>query len=113
MVLAVVLGGTVVAYTLTQRYGTGRPYDATVERYYDVTDEQVVVEFTVHVPAGEAAVCAVRARARHGGEVGREEVLVEPAPGVTRPRVVHRLATSERPVTGEVQRCWPALGSTG
>jgi hypothetical protein len=20
---------------------------------------------------------------------------------------VHRLATSERPVTGEVQRCWP------
>lgn len=106
--LAVVLVGAAVAYSLGQRYGPGRPYDVTVERFYDVTDNQVVVEFTVYVPAGEAAVCAVRARAYDGSEVGRQEVRVEPAAGVTRPHVVHRLTTTGRPVTGEVQRCWPA-----
>jgi hypothetical protein len=104
----VVLVGVAVATSLSQRYGAGRPYDVRVERFYEITDAQVVVEFTVVVPAGEVAVCAVRARAGHGGEVGRDEVRVEPAPGVTRPRVVHRLPTTERPVTGEVQRCWHA-----
>jgi hypothetical protein len=108
MALVVVLVGTGIAYLLGQQYGVGRPYSATVERFYDVTDDQVVVEFTVVVPAGEVAVCAVRARAEHGGEVGREEIRVDPADGVTRPLVVHRLATTERPVTGEVQRCWRA-----
>jgi hypothetical protein len=108
MALVVVLVGLAIAYQLGQQYGVGRPYDANVERFYDVTDDQVVVEFTVVVPAGEVAICAVRARAEHGGEVGREEIRVEPADGVTRPLVVHRLATTERPVTGEVQRCWQA-----
>lgn len=103
--LVVVAVGLAVAVQLYQQYGAG-DYDATVVRFYDVTDEQVVVEFTVAVPPGEAAVCAVRARAAHGGEVGREEVRVAPSPGVPRPLVVHRLATTERPVTGEVQRCW-------
>lgn len=104
----VVVVGVMVAFTLTGRYGPGRPYDADVVRFYDVTAEQVVVEFTVVVPEGETAICAVRARARDGSEVGREEVRVEPPPGVTRPHVIHTLTTSEQPVTGEVQRCWRA-----
>jgi hypothetical protein len=108
LVAAVILVGVAMAYQLTQQYGAGRPYDPTVERFYDITDRQVVVEFTVRVPDGETAICVVRARAAHGGEVGREEIRVDPLPNVNRPRVVHRLATSERPVTGEVQRCWQA-----
>jgi hypothetical protein len=104
----VVAGGVVAALLLAQQYGPGRPYDATVHRFYDVTHEQVVVEFTVVVPEGETAICAVRARARDGSEVGRDEIRVTPAPGVTRPYVVHTLATSTEPVTGEVQRCWQA-----
>lgn len=103
---AVVILGVVVAVLLTQKYGAGRPYDVTVERYYDITDTQVVVEFTVVVPEGEAAVCAVRALARDGREVGRDEVRVTPPEGVTRPLVVHRLRTTERPVRGDVPRCW-------
>jgi hypothetical protein len=102
----VVLLGLVAAVLLGQNYGPGRPYDATVERFFDLTDERVTVQFTVVVPEGEAAVCVVRARAYDGREVGREEVRVAPSPGVTRPVVVHRLATTDRPVTGEVQRCW-------
>jgi hypothetical protein len=102
----VVVAGVAAAVDLAQRYGPGRPYDASVERFYDVTEAQVVVEFTVVVPEGGTAVCAVRARARDGSEVGRAEVTVDPPPGVTRPLVSHRLPTSARPVTGEVQRCW-------
>jgi hypothetical protein len=102
----VVALGVVVAFLLAQQYGPGRPYDAVVERF-DVSDDQVTVQFTVVVPDGEAAICAVRARAYDGSEVGREEVRVAPPPGVTRPVVVHQLSTTARPVTGEVQRCWP------
>lgn len=107
-VLGVVLAGTAVAYSLTQQYGPGRAYDPRVERFYDVTDEHVVVEFSVRVPEGETAVCAVRARDRDGAEVGREEVRVDPPTGDIYARVEHRLATTQRPVTGEVQRCWRA-----
>lgn len=108
LLVVVIIAGTVTAYQLNRQYGAARPYHPTVERFYDITDEQVVVEFTVRVPDGETAICAVRARAAGGGEVGREEVVVDPPPGVTTPRVVHRLATTGRPVTGEVQRCWRA-----
>ncbi|MPZ27880.1 MAG: DUF4307 domain-containing protein [Micromonosporaceae bacterium] len=108
LLLAVVAVGTVSAVVFTRQYGPGRDYHPTVERFYDVTDSQVVVEFTVRVPAAQTAVCAVRARAGHGGEVGREEIRVTPDPEAARTRVVHRLATTQRPVTGEVQRCWRA-----
>ena len=107
LVTAVAAVGTISAREFATQYGPGRAYHPTVERFYDITDRQVVVEFTVRVPAGETAVCAVRARAGHGAEVGRQEVRVVPEPGADRTRVVHRLTTSERPVTGEVQRCWP------
>jgi uncharacterized protein DUF4307 len=102
----VIVAGVAIAYQLTGQYGAGRPYDPTVERFYDVTDEQVVVEFTVLVPDGETAVCVVRARGVDGAEVGRDEIRLDPPPGATRTTVTHRLATTARPVTGEVQRCW-------
>ena len=107
LVAGVVLAGAAVAVVLGQQYGTGRPYGADVVRFYDITDSQVVVEFTVVVPEGETAVCVVRARNSAGVEVGREEVRVDPPPGQRQPRVTHTLTTTERPVTGEVQRCWP------
>jgi hypothetical protein len=104
--LAVVLLGAGAAYLLAQQYGRGSAYDPTVVRYHDITDAQVVVEFTVVVPEGEVATCLVRARGADGDEVGSEQVQVDPPPGVDRPVVVHTLATSGRPVTGEVPRCW-------
>jgi hypothetical protein len=104
----VLVAGGAGAYLLGQRYGDGRPYEATVERFHGITESQVVVEFRVVVPDGEAAWCAVRARGADGAEVGREDVRVDPPPGESRPLVVHTLATTARPVTGEVQRCWRA-----
>lgn len=107
LMVGILLAGAAVAVVLGQQYGTGRPYGATVVRFYDITDSQVVVEFTVVVPEGETAVCAVRARNAAGAEVGREEIRVDPPPGQRQPQVRHTLTTTERPVTGEVQRCWP------
>lgn len=105
---AVVAAGVVVAVLLTQQYGAGRPYDAELIRFYDIADDQVVVEFTVQVPEGETAVCAVRALDRDYAEVGREELRVDPPAGEARPLVVHQLSTASRPVSGQVQRCWRA-----
>jgi Domain of unknown function (DUF4307) len=106
LTVAAVVVGLVVALRLHQQYGTG-PYDAELVRYSDVTDTQVVVQFRVHLPAGEAATCTVRARNRAGLEVGRATVRV-PAGRDRRPLVTHRLATRERPVTGEIQGCAPS-----
>jgi hypothetical protein len=113
LVAAVLAAATFAGLELAQRYAPGRDYDPRVERFYDLTDRQVVVEFTIPVPPGRTAVCAVRARDAGGGEVGREEVRVTPEPGQRLARVVHRLATTARPVTAEVQRCWPAPAGPG
>jgi Domain of unknown function (DUF4307) len=101
-VLAVVTVG--LAVRLYGQYGDPT-YDAQVLRYTEITDRQIVVEFRVNVPSGGAAVCAVRARSAAGAEVGRAEVRLRAEPGRTSARTVYRLATTARPVTGEVVRC--------
>lgn len=103
---ATALAGLAVAVRLYQQYGAG-PYDAQVVRFTDVTDRQVVVQFQVNLPAGAGATCVVRARDRSGVEVGRQQVRVAAGPD-RRPLVSHRLATTARPVTGEVAGCGPA-----
>lgn len=82
-------------------------YRAQVITYTEITDSQVVIEFRVTVPAGASATCVVRARSRDGAEVGREDVLVTSLPGQRHPIVRHRLATTARPLVGEVPRCRP------
>jgi Domain of unknown function (DUF4307) len=103
-----VVAGLALTLRLHQQYGAGA-YDTELVRYTDVTDGQVVVHFRVNLPAGKSAMCSVRARNREGVEVGRAQVRV-PASSDRRPLVSYRLATSERPVSGEIQGCGPATG---
>ncbi len=100
------LVGLAVAVRLHRQYGEG-PYDTELVRYTDVTDSQVVVQFRVNLPAGKAAMCTVRARNRAGAEVGRAEIRVPPH-GDPRPLIRYRLATRERPITGEILGCGPS-----
>ncbi|WP_200209363.1 DUF4307 domain-containing protein [Micromonospora coerulea] len=87
----------------------GHPeYDAMVITYTEITDQQVVVDFRVTVPAGGSATCVLRARSSDGAEVGRQEVTVTARPGERRVDARHRLATTARPFIGEVLRCRPA-----
>lgn len=104
--LVTVLAGLALAVRLNQLYGES-PYDTELVRFTDVTDTQVVIQFRVNLPAGEAADCTVRARNRAGAEVGRAQLRVPPNPD-PRPVVTYRLVTSERPVTGEIRGCGPA-----
>jgi hypothetical protein len=110
-VLAVLLGAlflglvATVVTTLYARYGD------TDVRFRElgfavVSDAQVRVDFEVRRPAGETAYCVVRARDAQGAETGREVVEIEAAEdGGRTTRVSHLLSTSQRAVTGEVQRC--------
>jgi hypothetical protein len=104
LVVAVLAAGAALTARLYSQYGDPT-YDAQVVNYTDVTDSQIVIEFRVTVPAGGEAICVLRARSRDGAEVGKQEVRVSAAPGETRPVRTHTLATSARPVSGEVIRC--------
>jgi Domain of unknown function (DUF4307) len=104
----VVVAGTGIAVKLYRQYALA-PYQVTVLSVTDIGDHQVTVTFEVRKPAGESALCTVRARNRAGAEVGRAEVQVPAgAAEETRSRVTYTLRTTERPVTGEVPGCGPA-----
>jgi hypothetical protein len=99
--LLTVIGVTLaLAIGLYRRYGD-RSYEPEVVGFSEITDRQIMIRFRVRLPAGEGAVCAVRARSRAGIVVGRAEVPV-PA-GAT--EVSYRLATTDRPFVGEVPGC--------
>lgn len=72
---------------------------------FEVIDDQSV-RITLEVQRDEPqrpADCVVRGRAESGEEVGRREVLIHPANGVTRQDTV--LRTSARATIGEVYGC--------
>jgi hypothetical protein len=99
--------GIGIAVKLYQQYADA-PYQARVVRVTDLSDHQVTVTFEVRLPAGAGARCTVLAHTRDGEEVGRAEVTVAPAaPGQPTAVVTYTLATSKRPVTGEVPGCGP------
>ena len=107
--LAILLAGagTLIGINLFRAYGQG-DYAASVTRWGDVTDTQVVVTFVVRLPAGGKARCVVRARDTTGAETGRDEITVSAGPDARATEITHRLSTRTRPVTGEVQGCRPA-----
>lgn len=102
--VAVTIG---IAVRFYQRFGDPN-YQPQLITYTEITDSQVVVDFSVTLPPGSSAVCLVRALARDGSVVGSEEVQVTAPPGERLVTVSHRLATTARPMAGDVPRCWPA-----
>jgi Domain of unknown function (DUF4307) len=106
LALAAVAVTSLIAARMYQMYGNPH-YDATVITYTDITDSHIVITFRVTVPAGGSADCVLRARARDGAEVGREDVRVDAAPGENTVTASHRLPTSRQAFVGEVLRCRP------
>jgi hypothetical protein len=103
---AVILAGGFIAIRLFNAYGDG-DYTASVTKF-EVSDDQVAVTLMVRMPPGGTAICVVRARDDSGAETGREEIRVTAGAEPERTMITHRLATKNRPVTGEVQGCRPA-----
>lgn len=80
-------------------------YDAQVISYTGVTDTQVLIEFTVRVPPGGSATCALRARSFDGADVGHLDVTVTAAANEQQIRATHPVPTTSRAFIGEVLRC--------
>jgi len=99
----VAVAGIAIAWRLYVQYGP-QEYEPQVQRFYDVTDDGISVDFVVRKDAGKEATCRVRARSAAGEEVGLAEVDV---PKGAETLVSYRLATSDRPVTVEVPACGP------
>jgi len=103
----VALFGVGIAVKLYGQYG--QPvYEVMNLNVTDLHDAGVTVTFDVRVPAGEGASCTVQGHTRDGRLVGREQIDVPPGgPEQTIIRVTYSLATTARPVTGEVPGCGP------
>jgi hypothetical protein len=80
-------------------------YDAQVISYTGITDTQVMIEFTVRVPPGGSATCALRARSYDGADVGRVEVTMTAAADEQQIRASRPVPTTSRAFIGEVLRC--------
>jgi Domain of unknown function (DUF4307) len=99
--------GVLIAVKLYRQY-TVAPYQVTIIGVSDPTDHAVTVTFDVTTPPGGGASCTILAHTREGEEVGRALVSVPAgARGQTVTRVTYTLATTKRPVTGEVPGCGP------
>jgi hypothetical protein len=70
---------------------------------YTVTDTTVTVKFEIVKNAEYPATCTVRARNRAGEEVGRRDVTIPV--GVRTDTLTEELATTGKPVTGEIRDC--------
>lgn len=102
--LVVVVAGVAIAYKLYDQYGD-REYHGQVLAF-ETAENSVSITFEVYKPAGESAVCRVRARSADGAQVGMAEVLITATE--SRLTVEYVLATTDKPVTGELQRCYAA-----
>jgi hypothetical protein len=100
---AAVVAGLLIAVKLFQQYGP-QEYEPQVQRFYEISDDGITVEFVVRKDAAKEATCRVRARSASGEEVGLAEVDVAKGAEAL---VTYRLATSDRPVTVEVPACGP------
>jgi hypothetical protein len=96
-----------IAVKLYRQY-VEAPYEVTIINIRDITDTGVTVTFDVTVPQGGSATCTVQGHTRDGRLVGRAEVDAVAADAAqTTIRVTYSLATTARPVTGEVPGCGP------
>lgn len=106
LTLAVIVAGVGVSWSLHDQYGHGE-YTSTLLAFDSSEPGQVAITFEVYKPAGEGAVCRVRSRNIDGAEIGFAEVQI-PADESTRVTATYTLAVTEKPNTGEIQRCWQA-----
>jgi hypothetical protein len=72
--------------------------------YGVLSDTVIEVRFQVSKDPGTTVDCLVRARDRHGAEVGSQKVRVDPG-GTGEVVKIQRVATTHRAATGEVTQC--------
>lgn len=107
ILLALVIGGSLLlSVRLYHRYGQ-TDYQAQIVGWDKPTDAKLTIRFTVTVPAGKAALCTLRARDFNGNELGRRDVVVRPAGDATTIDAEEAVPTTARAVVGDVLGCRP------
>jgi hypothetical protein len=102
--VALVFGAWVLWAGLDQASGS---IDAT-DRAFDIVDDRTIdVTFSVVMPAGTQAFCAVQAQDEQRSIVGWKVVELPAQDGFERMETV-RLRTTGPAVTGLIHSCWPA-----
>jgi hypothetical protein len=103
IVLAVIFAAALAGLTLRlyNQYGA-HSYQSSVVRYGEVTDDHVQVTFEVRKPAGDSALCRLRALDRSGVEAGYAEVKVGTGSRVT---TTSTIATKRRAVLVDILGC--------
>lgn len=108
ILLALVIGGSVLlSVRLYEQYGQ-TDYQAQIVGWDDPTDTSLTIRFTVRVPAGKAAACTLRARDFNGNELGRRDVVVRPVGDATTIDAEEPVTTTGRAAVGDVLGCQPA-----
>jgi hypothetical protein len=105
LVTAALIGGAVAAWHRFE----GKDVEGEMGAYEVIDDQTVTVTISVtRKDPSKPAVCIVRARAKDGAEIGRREVLVEPAEAKTI-RVTATVKSYQRPFVGDIYGCGTAI----
>jgi hypothetical protein len=108
IVLAVVIAASLaVTVKLYQQFGR-TTYQAQIVGWDPPTDHQILIHFTVTVPAGAPAKCALQARDYGGNDLGDRDVVVRPAGHATSIDAREAVPTTAKASAGYVLGCQAA-----
>jgi hypothetical protein len=108
ILLALVIAGSLaVTIKLYEQFGQ-TSYQAQIVGWDRPTATQILIKFTVTVPAGASAKCTLRARDYGGNELGRRDVVVHPVGDATTITAKEAVTTTARASVGDVLGCQPA-----
>ena len=108
IILAVVIVASLaVTVKLYQQFG-GTDYQAQIVGWDPPTDSQITIHFTVTVPAGAPAKCALQARDYGGNVLGDRDVVVRPAGRATTIDARETVTTKAKAAAGYVLGCQAA-----
>jgi uncharacterized protein DUF4307 len=107
LLVLVVAASALLSLRLYQEYGQ-TSYKAQIVGWDPPTAKTMNIEFTVQVPAGQAASCTLRARDYGGNELGRRTVVVSPQGSATTIHAKEAVTTTARASVGDILGCQPA-----
>lgn len=108
IILAVVIAASLaVTVKLYQQFGQ-TAYQAQIVGWDPPTDSRIVIHFTVTVPAGAPAKCALQARDYGGNDVGHRDAVVRPVGDATTIDAREAVTTTAKASAGYVLGCQAA-----
>jgi hypothetical protein len=104
---AVIAVSVLVTIKLYQEYGQ-TDYQSQIVGWDPPTDSQILIHFTVTVPAGAPAKCSLEARDFGGNDLGDRDVVVRPVGRATTIDAREAVPTKARATAGYVLGCQAA-----